>query len=70
MSRMGRPKTAASEYERVSVRLPPELLAGVRGEADESGRPLNTEIMFLLRDALRLRKPLEPLDRQRQAVAR
>lgn len=49
---MPRPKTKAAEYKRLSLRLPPKLLALLQEEAESLGRPVNTHAIYLLRQAL------------------
>lgn len=45
---MARPKTSAAEYEPVTIRLPPDLLAKVRAFVAETGVPLNTAMIQFL----------------------
>jgi hypothetical protein len=40
----GRPKVRTEPYERLTARLPTELMAVVREKAEEEGRPLNTQL--------------------------
>ena len=53
MQNAGRPKTAAAEFERLTVRLPVGLMAEVRAQAEEGRRPLNSQILLMLEDCLR-----------------
>ena len=46
---MPRPKTPAAEYEPVTLRIPPDLLAQVRAFVAETGVPLNTAMIQFLR---------------------
>ena len=50
---MPRPKTAAADYQRLTVRLPKDVLESLRAKAENIGRPLNTQIVRILRDGLR-----------------
>ena len=49
---MAKPKTAASHYARLTLRLPDDLLRRLRIEATTEDRPLNTHVVRLLRRAL------------------
>jgi hypothetical protein len=45
---MPRPKTEAAEYERLTLRLPPTLLANLRALVQETKVPLNTTVIQFL----------------------
>lgn len=45
---MPKPKTKAALYQQTTLRLDPDLLAGLRAEARKIGRPLNTHIHRIL----------------------
>ena len=55
-----RPKRAARKS--FLLRLPPELMAELRGWADSELRSLNGHIEYVLRQALRQRKGQDPED--------
>lgn len=55
-----RPKRAARKS--FLLRLPPELMAELRGWADAELRSLNGHIEYLLRQAIRQRKGQDPED--------
>jgi len=52
MARTGRPKTLTGDHERMTVRLPGDVMAQLRMLAIAEERPINTIILRLLRDAL------------------
>lgn len=61
----GRPRTIAAEYERIALRLPPELSQTIRAEAARFGRPLNVQLVMLLRmgcEVLSMRRQYAPRD--------
>jgi hypothetical protein len=62
---MARPKTPASEYEPVTLRIPPDLLAQVRAFVAETGVPLNTAMIQFLRHGVDTKKK----PRQHRALA-
>jgi hypothetical protein len=49
---MARPKTEAAAYKLVTFRMPPDLLERVRRLTQDSGAPLNTELVKLVRFAV------------------
>ncbi len=49
---MGKPKTEAADYIWTGFRLPPALLAAIKDRAARARRPLNTETIMLLEQAL------------------
>jgi hypothetical protein len=53
---MARPKTEAATYQLVTFRVPPDLLARVRRLTHESGAPLNTELVKLVRLAVDMKE--------------
>lgn len=55
---MPRPKTDAADYERFPARLPKDIMQALRKNAEKSGAPINTEIVKVLRRALKL--PAKP----------
>jgi hypothetical protein len=56
MPRMGRPKTDASAYERFPARLPQDVMQELRHNAARFSRPVNTELVLLLRYALAMQQ--------------
>lgn len=50
---MPRPKTEAADYERLTIRLPKDVLDTLRRKAGKIGRPLNTQVVRMLQDGLR-----------------
>ena len=62
---MPRPKTEAADYERLTLRLPKDVMEALRQAAADAHRPLNTHAILLLRHILGLKnKPYE--ERQRR----
>lgn len=64
---MSRPASEAAQFKAFLFRLPPDLLDYLRDEAAASGRPLNTQVIWML-DYLR-RHPVTleaPRPRRRQ----
>lgn len=53
---MPRQKTDKASYARFELRLPPDLLQEYRVIADTIGRPLNTELVRALQDAMKCYK--------------
>lgn len=51
---MPRPKTDAADYERFPARLPKDIMQALRKQAEKSGAPINTEMVRVLRRALKL----------------
>jgi hypothetical protein len=51
---MPRPKTEAADYERLTLRLPKDVMEGLRQAAADAHRPLNTQAILLLRQILGL----------------
>jgi len=51
---MPRPKTDAADYERFPARLPKDVMQALRRSAAKAGRPINTELVRILRRALRV----------------
>jgi hypothetical protein len=49
---MPRPKTAASVYKRLTLRLPEDVLEVLQQQAATIGRPVNTHALFVLRYGL------------------
>jgi hypothetical protein len=54
---MPRPKTAAADYKRLTLRVPQDLLAALQAQAATIGRPLNTQAIFTLRSGLGMENP-------------
>ena len=48
----GRPKTEASTYVRLYASLPPEMLADLQALAKEGERPINNELVRVVRAGL------------------
>jgi hypothetical protein len=65
---MPRPKTAAADYERLTLRVPKDVIDALRHAADEAHRPLNTQAILLLRQVLHLDDP-PCAERQRRTRA-
>ena len=62
---MPRPKTEAADYERLTLRLPKDVM-----EAADAHRPLNTQAILLLRQMLALKnQPHEEQQRCERPVA-
>jgi hypothetical protein len=57
---MGRPTTEAAQYQRLTLRLPPDLFEEVHRQATALGRPVNTHLVFVLREALGVAAPHQP----------
>ena len=53
---MARPKTDAANYVTLTFRMPPAMLDEVRAVIGDSGIPLNTQLLHLVRAALRMQK--------------
>lgn len=49
---MPRPLTEAADYAQITLRLPQEMLRELKAKAHAIHRPMNTEILLLLKDAL------------------
>lgn len=49
---MPRPKTAAADYERLTLRLPKDVAALLRQQASAIGRAVNTHALYVLRYGL------------------
>ena len=49
---MPRPKTAAADYERLTLRLPKDVAAVLREQANTIGRAVNTHALYVLRYGL------------------
>lgn len=49
---MPRPKTAAADYERLTLRLPKDVATVLRQQAQTIGRALNTHTLYVLRYGL------------------
>lgn len=64
---MARPKTEAATYERVTLRMPPVLLAMVRAFVAETGVPLNTALIQFLWSGVETKAPTT--DRPRRVLA-
>ena len=62
---MPRPKTEAADYERLTLRLPKDVMEALRQAAAAAHRPLNTHAILLLRQILALNNQL-PEERQRR----
>lgn len=61
MARTGRPKTTAADHERLTARFPVEVMAQIRAMADANERPLNTELLRIVRAGLQaLALPAQP----------
>jgi hypothetical protein len=56
---MPKPKTEAAEYVQTAVRLPPEIFRALREGAKAADRPLNRQVIRMLRKALELPEPDE-----------
>ena len=54
---MPRPKTEAADYERLTLRLPKDVMDALRHAAAAAHRPLNTHAILLLRQILGLKNP-------------
>jgi len=54
----------SEQVKRFSVRFPLDLLAEVKNAAQEDERPINSEIVWLIRQALALRKGEKKPDAQ------
>jgi hypothetical protein len=62
---MPRPKTEAADYERLTLRLPKDVMEALRQAAADAHRPLNTQAILLFRQILGLHnKP--NVERQRR----
>jgi hypothetical protein len=64
---MGRPKTAAAQYDTMILRLPPALAEMIRRQANFLGRSHNTHVIRLLKPIVetvegQLRDGILPLD--------
>jgi hypothetical protein len=61
---MPRPKTAAAEYERLTLRLPKDVAQALREQADAIGRSINTHALYVLRYGLGLvdQEPMSGVD--------
>jgi predicted HicB family RNase H-like nuclease len=62
---MPRPKTEAADYERLTLRLPKDVMEALRQAAAAAHRPLNTHTILLLRHMLGL-QPQPAAERQRR----
>jgi plasmid stability protein len=51
---MPRPLTEAADYERFPARLPKDVIQALRIRSAKTGAPINTELVKVLRQALRL----------------
>jgi len=49
---MPRPKTEAADYERLTLRLPSDVMAVLRQQASTIGRAVNTHALYVLRYGL------------------
>jgi predicted HicB family RNase H-like nuclease len=58
---MPKPKTKAAEYKRVTIRLPEEILELLQKQAKTQERPLNTQVIKVLRHGLGIDKSPAPL---------
>jgi hypothetical protein len=56
---MPKPKTAAAEYYPTMVRLPRDVWRALREAAKAGHRPLNTQVILVMREALNLPEPEE-----------
>jgi hypothetical protein len=62
---MPRPKTEAADYERLTLRVPKDVMEALRQAAADAHRPLNTQAILLFRQILGLNnKP--NVERQRR----
>lgn len=66
---MARPKTAAAEYTAITWRIPPDVLGALREAAQREERPVNSQLILYLRQALaaRLPAPARPVAPAREA---
>lgn len=53
----GRPKTEAADFAGFPLRLPRALFDGIREQAREDGKPMNTHIIALLQYAMQQYHP-------------
>lgn len=49
---MARPKTAASGYRKIILRLPEEMLKDCKNEAEKARRSLNAQLLCVIEDWL------------------
>ena len=49
---MPRPKTEAAEYERLTLRIPKKIMANLKAAAAAGHRPINTQAILFLEEAL------------------
>ena len=61
----GRPKTEASTYIRLYASLPPELLEDLHARAQAGNRPINNELVTVVRAGLQALKEQETRRRHR-----
>jgi len=67
---MPRPKTEAADYERLTLRVPKDVMEGLRQAAADAHRPLNTQAILLFRQVLGLpNKPKVERKRRDRPVA-
>lgn len=66
---MARPKTEAANYIALTLRLPPDLLAEVRRRTEQSGMPINTALIRLLRERLDAEEDMHTAERTRRTAA-
>jgi hypothetical protein len=63
---MSRPASDSAQYKAFLFRLPPDLLAYIRDEAAASGRPLNTQVVWMLEHLRQHPVDLKPPRKQRE----
>lgn len=66
---MSRPASDAAQFKAFLFRLPPDLLEYLRDEAASSGRPLNTQVVWMLEHLREHPVTLKPPRKQRELAA-
>lgn len=66
---MSRPASEAAQFKAFLFRLPPDLLDYIRDEAAASGRPLNTQVVWMLEHLRRHPVELKPPQKRRATAA-
>ena len=66
---MSRPTSEAADFKAMLFRLPPHLEEFLRDEAAASGRPLNTQLIWILEHFYTHPVKLKPPQKRRETAA-